>query len=440
MIAYVFRPKRKTNGKRKSARLWRGRVKLAGDGKARDLALGVTDKQVAEQKLRDIVREHEKESVGMIAPATQRETAALPFQQLVKQYVADLVALGRSEDHVRHVDKRLHRLMRECGWRNLREATPDSFSKWRSGQTQAPKTLNEYLAALAALCTWLRKQGRIPVNPFENVSKVDTRGKQRLHRRALNDEEALALLSAPEPRRTIYLFALHTGLRRGEINALRWDDLKLNADSPAVRVRAATSKNRREQLLPLHREIAVALQRTQAAPARGNQCVFPEGVPAMKVMREDLKTAGITLLDERGHRMDFHALRMTYITRLQRAGVSPREAMELARHSDMRLTMKTYTDTAQLPLAATVSNLPSFGAAPSAKKDDSQIDSQTSVKSCPAVSSAVLGIREIKSRESAENVGENHSQSLAVTVSPEKSKWRRGGDSNPRYGLTRIPV
>jgi hypothetical protein len=39
-------------------------------------------------------------------------------------------------------------------------------------------------------------------------------------------------------------------------------------------------------------------------------------------------------------------------TRLQRAGVSPREAMELARHSDIRLTMKTYTDVGQLPLAA----------------------------------------------------------------------------------------
>ena len=46
---------------------------------------------------------------------------------------------------------------------------------------------------------------------------------------------------------------------------------------------------------------------------------------------------------------------MTYITRLQRAGVSPRETMELARHSDVRLTMKTYTDAAALPLMATVS-------------------------------------------------------------------------------------
>jgi hypothetical protein len=35
---------------------------------------------------------------------------------------------------------------------------------------------------------------------------------------------------------------------------------------------------------------------------------------------------------------------------LARSGVSPRVAMELMRHSDMRLTTKTYTDAMSLPL------------------------------------------------------------------------------------------
>jgi hypothetical protein len=37
----------------------------------------------------------------------------------------------------------------------------------------------------------------------------------------------------------------------------------------------------------------------------------------------DFKTADILLEDERGHRVDFQALRLTCITRLQRAGVRP---------------------------------------------------------------------------------------------------------------------
>jgi integrase len=54
--------------------------------------------------------------------------------------------------------------------------------------------------------------------------------------------------------------------------------------------------------------------------------------------------AGIPFLDERGCRIDYHALRTTFITRLSTMKVHPRVAMELARHSDMRLTMKAYTD------------------------------------------------------------------------------------------------
>ena len=80
--------------------------------------------------------------------------------------------------------KRLRRLMRECHWQSLRDATADAFLRWRAEQTQAPKTINEYHAVLSALFTWLRKQNRVAANPFEIISKVDTRGKQRSQRRA----------------------------------------------------------------------------------------------------------------------------------------------------------------------------------------------------------------------------------------------------------------
>ena len=57
---------------------------------------------------------------------------------------------------------------------------------------------------------------------------------------------------------------------------------------------------------------------------------------------------------------DFHALRHTFGTNLQKGGVLPRLAMELMRHSDMRLTMKIYTDIDQLPTADAIQSLPSF--------------------------------------------------------------------------------
>jgi len=57
-----------------------------------------------------------------------------------------------------------------------------------------------------------------------------------------------------------------------------------------------------------------------------------------------LKAAGIDFVNATGHRADFHSLRHTLATNLARAGTAPRVAMEIMRHSDMRLTAKTYTD------------------------------------------------------------------------------------------------
>jgi hypothetical protein len=124
--------------------------------------------------------------------------------------------------------------------------------------------------------------------------------------------------------------------------------------------------------------------------------------------------------------MDYHALRTTFITRLSTMKVHPRLAMELARHSDMRLTMKTYTDAGQLPLREVMDMLPSFG-----ERTDSRIDSRNLGKSGQTVSPAVTKIREIQTENRLENTGESHRHSPLVTMSPEKSEWRREGDSNP---------
>jgi hypothetical protein len=57
---------------------------------------------------------------------------------------------------------------------------------------------------------------------------------------------------------------------------------------------------------------------------------------------------------------DFHSLRHSYITLLEIAGVSPKAAQELARHSDIRLTMQRYPHKTLHDLGAAVERLPSL--------------------------------------------------------------------------------
>ena len=70
------------------------------------------------------------------------------------------------------------------------------------------------------------------------------------------------------------------------------------------------------------------------------------------------RAVGIPFCDEQRRYADFHSLRYSWATHLQRQGVNSRMAMELMRHSDRKLTDKIYTDVNLLPLGETVRNLP----------------------------------------------------------------------------------
>ena len=102
-------------------------------------------------------------------------------------------------------------------------------------------------------------------------------------------------------------------------------------------------------------------------------------IPRMPEFLADLKRAGIQEFDALGHRADFHALRHTLCTGLGRVGVAPRAAMELMRHSDMRLTNMNYTDISQLPLLEALYKLPRWADSnpENTKPDSDKIVSQT---------------------------------------------------------------
>ena len=426
MEARIYKPKRQRNGKRVISRLYRARVKLDGEDRVRDIALKVSDRQVAQQKLNEIVRELEHEAAGLMPAKLARDAAQCPLLDLVTEYVNELTVLGRSEDHLRHVDKRLRKLVREGHWKKLADVTPASFQSWRKRQTdKAPKTLNEFLAALSAFWTWLRRQNRVAINPFELVERVDTRGQERCIRRALSDLDVVRLLQVAGTNQMAYLLPLYAGLRWNEANRLRWGDLVLGEQGGLLRMPVAINKNRKDQPLPLHRDLVAALQRHKPKHCRPEDTVLVNGVPHMNEFRADLIKAGIAFMDQSGHRLDYHALRTTFITRLSRLKVHPRLAMEFARHSDLKLTMKNYTDAGQLPLQEVMDTLPGYLHA-------SRIDSRNLVTESPAVSPCDAVIETLNTKKPPENIGESHDLSLSVPACPQSEEWRREGDSNPR--------
>ena len=174
-------------------------------------------------------------------------------------------------------------------------------------------------------------------------------------------------------------------------------------------VRACVSKNHRAARQPLPPDAADALRELRSTQAPSNALLFLGRIPKMDLFREDLEAAGIPYTDSKGERADFHALRMTYGTMLTLAGVGQRTVMELMRHSDPRLTLKTYTDANMLPVSDAIVALTNYAAS-----KDSQIDSQTLVPESPAVSA--IGPLEVGKTKVLTAGGQTFSPSESASV------------------------
>src|SRR5690606_18912851 len=111
--------------------------------------------------------------------------------------------------------------------------------QWRSRQKRSSKTLNDYLKTARGLFNWMLKRDLIARNPLQAVQLIKTKGEQRFPRRAFTQEELPRLLSVAGKYRPTYVTAVFTGLRRGELAALQWQDIHLDAPTPCLKARAA---------------------------------------------------------------------------------------------------------------------------------------------------------------------------------------------------------
>jgi len=87
---------------------------------------------------------------------------------------------------------------------------------------------------------------------------------------------------------------------------------------------------------------------------------IPPSTDTAKMVRADLAAASIPSKDEAGRVVDFHALRHTFLTLLASSGVHPKVAQDLARHSDINLTLSRYSHTVLEQRSEAVERLPDF--------------------------------------------------------------------------------
>src|SRR5215210_6939073 len=113
-----------------------------------------------------------------------------------------------------------------------------------------PNTVGVMQGVLSAALNQAAYDGLIPSNPCARVKRAAARGKPRV--KSLSQEEAGRLLLAARGTRdeALLTLALRTGIRQGELAALRWEDLDLEGDRPSVSVRRSADTRTKTVITP----------------------------------------------------------------------------------------------------------------------------------------------------------------------------------------------
>ena len=370
---------------------WYVRLKDPQTGKYREWR-AYRDKQASLAREIEIIRQIERGEMGLADNLAKQRRK--PLAQHLFDFEAHLEGKGNTNDHVDKTLSRCRRILDEIGAERFddiaSEAVEDCLAEWRRGGMSVG-TSNGYFRAIRTFCRWMVRSKRARQNPLAGMSCIKVTDANRTRkRRPLTDDEVRRLIEAtrksPEPfmglsgpdRAMLYLLAVNTGLRAGELASLTPGSFELcdpstpsagsgragsgQAGRLVVRCQAGYTKNGQEAELPLRRDVAATVRAWLAEKPAGEP-VWPGKWASQRhgaeMIRIDLTTADIDAEDDRGRVVDFHALRHTFISNLARAGVHPRNAQALARHSTIDLTMNVYTHVKMDDLASDLECLPS---------------------------------------------------------------------------------
>lgn len=340
---------------------------------------------------------------------SKRAAGAKNLSKHLEDFRAWLRAKGNTEKHVKMTCSRIKSVLEGCKLRSWSSITASKVQCYLSSLREDrkigneiiaginAKTFNAYLGAIKQFCKWMVEDRRAAESPIAHLKKIEigkVKSEQRRNRRVLEIEQFRCLLSVTMdqparygmtgPQRAMaYRVAAETGLRANEMRGLTVSSFDLEHCS--VTVQGNQAKNRKTATLPIRSDTAAALEPFVRGKLPHVQ-LFPLPDPAADMLKEDLKAAQIPYEDDSGLVFDFHSLRHQTGTMLAAAGVAPKVAQTLLRHSDINLTMGIYSHTLTGQESQAVESLPDL----SPTGGESQKKTGTDDKSCVATSVANL--------------------------------------------------
>jgi integrase len=274
---------------------------------------------------------------------TVRQSTLVRYEQLVRLHI--IPALGR------------------IALKSLSAAHVQGFYRDRLDSGLSPATVQKIHAVLHKALDQAASWSLVPRNPTESV-KAPRPAPEEI--RPLNREQAKALLETARRERfeALYVLAVTTGLRQGELLGLKWEDVDL--ENSLIRVRRTLIRHRGRLLLgePKTKRSRRTVRLTEAAVQALKEHLARQ-IEQMERLGDLYEDQGLIFATQRGTLVNptnlrkrsfapllekagllpirFHDLRHTCATLLLSRNVNPKIVSEMLGHATIAITLDTYS-------------------------------------------------------------------------------------------------
>jgi integrase len=281
------------------------------------------------------------------------------FSQLVDSYVSQLDVREHTKcDYMQIINGRLRPYL---GSMKLRGVTPqivERYRAWVQEQGKAVRTVNKDLTLLSMMLKYAEGHRWITFNPCKHVKKLRQpigHRRRALDGNILTASEAQRLIEAAGSQRDRVLFrmAIETGMRQGELLALRWDDIDWRSGRVYVRnsfrkgMESAPKTAASLRSIGLTATLLQALKRWKIGcpqPPNGLGLVFPNTQGGFEHHYNLLRRGFFPALRRAGlRRIRFHDLRHTCASLLLASGVNIKQVQAQLGHASVSITLDVYS-------------------------------------------------------------------------------------------------
>jgi integrase len=255
---------------------------------------------------------------------SKKETS-VTFEEMVNQYLE--WSSVHHQSHASYIGY-CNNFMRSLGKdTHIQSITQQDIEKhiFRRRHDVKPATINREISALKHMYKMAEQWGMTKHNPTLKVRKLR---EDNIRPRFLSDDERRNLLDAcsdgPWYLLPIFLVAINTGMRRGEILSLKWEDVDLK--NGVIRILKSKSGKTRE--IPLN----AILKDLFNSMEKFDGYIFPV---------DEFKRSWTTASKRAGvSNLRFHDLRHEFASQLVMQNVDIRTVQELLGHSNLKMVMR----------------------------------------------------------------------------------------------------